>query len=106
MLIIFIGTIEEQRFISLVSHFVNAINTGCVDLQHGRILLSHYGYLGPSYDAVCREYIKMLRSETLQNKNGEVLVAAVIDCIQEVLVMNSSPYSAQIILYSVIQPRS
>lgn len=75
---------REYLFIDVVSTFLRAIRVNTIAVQHGAVLLSHYGRLGASFDACVQVVVNMIKDEGLKKNNGELVVNLVTKSLQEV----------------------
>lgn len=67
----------------VVTTFLRAIRVGTIAVQHGAVLLSHYGRLGATFDACAEVIVKMIKDEGLSKDNGELVVKVVTKSLQE-----------------------
>jgi len=70
----------------VISTFLRAIRAGIVSVNHGSVLLAHYGRMGIAFDTCVKVVIDVLREEGLMGDNGETVVTVVTKAIQEVIV--------------------
>lgn len=77
---------HEYLFIDVISTFLRAIRAGIVSVNHGSVLLAHYGRMGIAFDTCVKVVIDVLREEGLMGDNGETVVTVVTKAIQEVIV--------------------
>jgi hypothetical protein len=75
---------REYEFMEIISTFLRAIRAGAIHPSHGAILLAHYGRLGPTFDLCCKVIVDVLREEGLLNNNGDLVVTAIVQSLQEV----------------------
>jgi cohesin complex subunit SA-1/2 len=75
---------QEYAFIDVISTFLRAIRAGAIQIQHGAVLLAHYGRLGPTFDACSKVIVDVLREEGMMNNRGEVVSLVVTHALQEV----------------------
>ena len=61
---------QEYIFLQLVSVFVGAVRCGILEVEHAKEPLAHYGRFGPTYDAVVKKLIDVLRDEGIYNKDA------------------------------------
>ncbi|KAJ3501848.1 hypothetical protein NMY22_g18781 [Coprinellus aureogranulatus] len=74
---------REYLFIDVISTFLRAIRVNTIAVQHGAVLLSHYGRLGASFDACAQVVVNMVKDEGLKKSNGELVVNIVTKSLQE-----------------------
>lgn len=75
---------REYLFIDVISTFLRAVRAGAINIQHGSVLLAHYGRLGVAFDTCVKVVVDILREEGLAGGNGEIIVAVVTKAVQEV----------------------
>lgn len=75
---------REYLFIDVISTFLRAIRAGAISVNHGSVLLAHYGRLGIAFDTCVKVVVDVLREEGLTGGNGELVVTVVTKAIQEV----------------------
>lgn len=100
------GLEREYVFMEVMSTFLRAIRAGAIHPRHGAVLLAHYGRLGHAFDLCGKVVVDILREEGMCNNNGEVVVTAVTQAIQEVCFLPpcaNRPIDVVIII-SVIYP--
>lgn len=71
-------------FAQLVSVFVGAVRCGVVDLDHAKEPLAHYGRFGPTYDAIVRKLVDVLRDEGIYNKDSQTVQNVCRSALQDV----------------------
>lgn len=64
---------EDFHFFQLVSVFVGAIRCGVLEVEHAKEPLAHYGRFGPTYDAIVKKLIDVLRDEGIYNKEADTV---------------------------------
>jgi cohesin complex subunit SA-1/2 len=64
---------SEFLFLQLVSVFVGAIRCGVLEVDHAREPLAHYGRFSPTYDAVVKRLVDVLRDEGIYNKEADTV---------------------------------
>ncbi|KAF5348797.1 hypothetical protein D9756_009780 [Leucocoprinus leucothites] len=74
---------REYLFIDVISTFLRAIRAGAISVNHGSVLLAHYGRLGVAFDTCVKVVVDVLREEGLVGDNGEIIVIVVTKAIQE-----------------------
>jgi cohesin complex subunit SA-1/2 len=74
----------EIQFLQLAAVFVGAIRCGVLDSDHCKELLRHCGRFGPTYDAVVRKLVDVLRDEGIYNRDSAIVVAISVDALQDV----------------------
>ena len=71
----------------VMSTFLRAIRAGAVHIRHGATLLTHYGRMGPAFDACSKVIVDILREQGMMNDRGEEVVSVITQAIQEVSVI-------------------
>ena len=79
---------REYLFVDVITTFLRAIRVGTIAVQHGAVLLSHYGRLGASFDACAKVIVDMIKEEGLSKGNGELVVNVATKSLQEVSPMS------------------
>ncbi|KXN89772.1 Cohesin subunit psc3 [Leucoagaricus sp. SymC.cos] len=74
---------REYLFIDVISTFLRAIRAGAISVNHGSVLLAHYGRLGVAFDTCVKVVVDVLREEGLMGDNGDIVVTVVTKAIQE-----------------------
>ncbi|RXW15379.1 hypothetical protein EST38_g10469 [Candolleomyces aberdarensis] len=74
---------REYLFVDVITTFLRAIRVGTIAVQHGAVLLSHYGRLGASFDACAKVIVDMIKEEGLSKNNGELVVNVATKSLQE-----------------------
>jgi len=74
----------------VISTFLRAIRAGVISVNHGSVLLAHYGRLGITFDTCVKVVVDVLREEGLMGGHGEMVVSVVTKAIQEVLSLSHS----------------
>lgn len=77
-------TQTELLFLQLVSVFVAAIRTGVLDVEHAKEPLAHYGRFGPTYDAIVKQLVDVLRDEGIYNRESDMVQAVASMALQSV----------------------
>jgi len=75
---------KEYIFIDVISTFLRAIRTGAIHIQHGAVVLAHYGRLEVAFDACCKIIVDILRDETVMKDKPDNIVSVVTKAVQEV----------------------
>jgi cohesin complex subunit SA-1/2 len=75
---------QEYVFMAVIATFLRAVRAGAIHLQHGAVLLAHYGRLGPAFDACSKVIVDLLKEETVRDPNGEMVAGIVTRAIREV----------------------
>lgn len=75
---------REYLFIDVISTFLRAIRAGAIQIQHGAVLLAHYGRLEVAFDTCSKVIVDLLREETVMKENPELIVGVICHAIQEV----------------------
>jgi cohesin complex subunit SA-1/2 len=75
---------KEYIFIDVISTFLRAIRTGAIHIQHGAVVLAHYGRLEVAFDACCKIVVDILREETVMKEKPDFIVSVVTKAVQEV----------------------
>ncbi|XP_006455307.1 hypothetical protein AGABI2DRAFT_121237 [Agaricus bisporus var. bisporus H97] len=78
---------REYLFIDVISTFLRAVRAGAINIQHGSVLLAHYGRLGVAFDTCVKVVVDILREEGLAGGNGEIIVAVVTKAVQEAFLL-------------------
>lgn len=81
---------REYLFVDVITTFLRAIRVGTIAVQHGAVLLSHYGRLGASFDACAKVIVDMIKEEGLSKSNGELVVSVATKSLQEVSPLSTS----------------
>ena len=81
---------SEIQFLQLVAVFVGAIRCGALDSDHAKEALAHTGRFGPTYDAVVKKLVDVLRDEGIYNRDSDTVVAISKDALQAVSSLVSS----------------
>lgn len=74
---------QEYLFIDVMSTFLRAIRAGAVNVQHGAIVLAHYGRLGLAFDTCSKVIVEILREEGMMKDNAEIVITVVTQALQE-----------------------
>ncbi|KAF8902622.1 hypothetical protein CPB84DRAFT_1961568 [Gymnopilus junonius] len=74
---------REYLFIDVISTFLRAIRTGTINVQHGAVVLAHYGRLDLTFDTCSKVIIDVLREENVMKDNPDIIVATLTRAIQE-----------------------
>ncbi|KAF9011840.1 hypothetical protein BDQ17DRAFT_1396897 [Cyathus striatus] len=74
---------HEYLFIDVISTFLRAIRAGVVNVQHGAVLLAHYGRLGLAFDMCSKLLNDILREEGMEKNNGDVVVTVLTKALSE-----------------------
>jgi cohesin complex subunit SA-1/2 len=77
-------TQSELLFLQLVSVFVAAIRTGVLEVEHAKEPLAHYGRFGPTYDAIVKKLVDVLRDEGIYNRESDMVQAVASMALQSV----------------------
>jgi cohesin complex subunit SA-1/2 len=77
-------TQTELLFLQLVSVFVAAIRTGVLEVEHAKEPLAHYGRFGPTYDAIVKKLVDVLRDEGIYNRESDMVQAVASMALQSV----------------------
>lgn len=85
--------VREYLFIEIISTFLRAIRAGVVRIQHGAIVLAHYGRLEVAFDVCSKIIVDVLRQETVMKENPDIVVTVVTQALEEVC-SNSCPESS------------
>lgn len=64
---------QEIAFLQLVSSFVGAIRCAVLEVDHAKEPLAHYGRFGPTYDAIVKKLVDVLRDEGIYNKEADTV---------------------------------
>ena len=75
---------QEYLFVDVMSTFLRAIRAGAINVQHGAILLAHYGRLGLAFDTCSKVIVEILREEGMMKDNAEIVITVVTQALQEV----------------------
>ena len=75
---------HELRFLQIVSVFVGAVRCGILEVDHAKEPLAHFGRFGPSYDAVVKKLVDVLRDEGIYNKAADTVQHVAGSAIQMV----------------------
>ena len=75
---------QELVFMQLVSVFIGAIRCGVLEMDHAREPLAHYGRFGPTYDAVVKKLVDVLRDEGIYNKQADTVQHVAASAIEAV----------------------
>lgn len=75
---------KEYIFIDVISTFLRAIRAGAIHIQHGAVVLAHYGRLEVAFDACSRIIVDILREETVMKEKPDLIVSVVTKAMQEV----------------------
>lgn len=75
---------REYLFIDVISTFLRAIRAGTINVQHGAVVLAHYGCLELPFDTCSKVIIDVLREENVMKDNPDIIVATLTRAIQEV----------------------
>lgn len=76
---------REYLFIDVISTFLRAIRAGTINVQHGAVVLAHYGRLELAFDTCSKVVIDVLREERIMKDIPEAIVATLTRAIQEVM---------------------
>ena len=76
--------VREYLFIEIISTFLRAIRAGVVRIQHGAIVLAHYGRLEVAFDVCSKIVVDVLRQETVMKESPDIVVAVVTQALEEV----------------------
>jgi cohesin complex subunit SA-1/2 len=82
---------REYDFISVVSYFLRAINSGAINARHSAVLLAHHGRLGTQFDHCLSTIIGVLREEGMYKKNGALVEHVVSEAIRQVRSTDFTP---------------
>jgi len=74
----------EIQFLQLAAVFVGAIRCGVLDSDHCKELLRHCGRFGPTYDAVVKKLVDVLRDEGIYNRESDTVVAISVHSLRDV----------------------
>jgi cohesin complex subunit SA-1/2 len=77
-------TQSELLFLQLASVFVAAIRTGVLEVEHAKEPLAHYGRFGPTYDAIVKKLVDVLRDEGIYNRESDMVQAVASMALQSV----------------------
>ncbi|KAL7422630.1 cohesin complex subunit [Cryptotrichosporon argae] len=69
----------EYIFLQLVAVFVGAIRCGAIDVEQSQEPLAHFGRFGPTYDAIVKKLVDVLRDEGIYNPGGATNIVGVIE---------------------------
>lgn len=82
---------REYIFIDVVSTFLRAIRAGAIRIQHGAVVLAHYGRLEAAFDTCSKIIVDALREESIMKNNPELVASVIIQAVQEVC-LPTNPY--------------
>jgi cohesin complex subunit SA-1/2 len=71
-------------FFRLVAAFVAAIRIGTIDVDQAKEPLAYVGRFGPTYDAIVKKLVDVLRDEGIYNNEATTVAAVVQDALQNV----------------------
>lgn len=71
--------------------FITALRSGVLDAQHSATFLSHFGYLGSSYDLCLRDLPWILQDEGIYNNEADMVQSVVAQALQDVSAEVTSP---------------
>ncbi|KAF9559794.1 hypothetical protein CPC08DRAFT_666116 [Agrocybe pediades] len=74
---------KEYLFIDVVSTFLRAICAGTIHVQHGAVVLAHYGRLSVAFDTCAKVVVDVLREENIMKEKPEVTTATASQALQE-----------------------
>jgi cohesin complex subunit SA-1/2 len=80
---------SEYDFISVVSYFLRAVNSGAINGRHSAVLLAYHGRLGAQFDHCLSTVISVLREEGMYKKNGALVERVVDEALRQVMSTNS-----------------
>lgn len=75
---------REYIFTSTIAAFLRVLRAGIIQPQHGVVLLTHYGRLGPAFDLSTKLMVDILREEGMVRENGQLVVDVIIRALREV----------------------
>lgn len=75
---------REYDFISVISYFLRAINSGAINARHSAVLLAYHGRLGTQFDHCLSTIIGVLREEGMYKQNGELVELVVGEALRQV----------------------
>lgn len=76
-----------------MSTFLRAIRAGAIQIQHGSVLLAHYGRLGTAFDVCSKVVVDVLREEGMFNNNPDVVVGVITQTLCDVRQCTYSLYT-------------
>ncbi|KDR77313.1 hypothetical protein GALMADRAFT_267467 [Galerina marginata CBS 339.88] len=74
---------REYLFIDVISTFLRAIRAGTIHVQHGAVILAHYGRLEMAFDTCSKVIVDVLRDEIVMKDSPETLVTTLTQALQE-----------------------
>ena len=75
---------NEFVFLQVASVFVGAMRCGVLDVSHAKEPMAYYGRFGPTYDAIIRKLVDVLRDEGIYNKEADTVQNVVGSALQAV----------------------
>jgi cohesin complex subunit SA-1/2 len=83
---------REYLFIDVVSTFLRAIRAGAIRIQHGAVVLAHYGRLDVAFDTCSKVIVDVLREESTMKEKPELVASVITQALQEVCPSMSSRF--------------
>jgi hypothetical protein len=75
---------REYLFIDVVSTFLRTIRAGAIRVQHGAVVLAHYGRLEVAFDTCSKIIVDVLREENIMKEKPELIASVITQAVQEV----------------------
>ena len=75
---------REYLFIDVVSTFLRTIRAGAIRVQHGAVVLAHYGRLEVAFDTCSKIVVDVLREENIMKEKPDLVASVITQAIQEV----------------------
>lgn len=84
---------REYLFIDVVSTFLRTIRAGAIRVQHGAVVLAHYGRLEVAFDTCSKIVVDVLREEDTMNEKPDLVASVITQAVQEVCPSTNSTIS-------------